>query len=140
VVHLVISAVVAVVVAGVGLFLGARFLPRGETIAPAVRDEQPWELPAERRLRAADIDDLRLPVALRGYRFAETDLLLDRLADELRERDDEIARLRGGGPVDPAPDATATTAMAPVGDADAADTAAMTPVPAAEVPADDDVD
>lgn len=125
-VHLVISAVVAIVVAGVLFFLGARFLPRGETIAPAVRDEQPWELPAERRLQAADIDELRLPVALRGYRFAETDLLLDRLADELRERDEEIARLRGGRPVDPEPDAT--------------DTAAMAPVPAAEPPADDDVD
>lgn len=98
-VHLVISAVVAIVVAGVLFFLGARFLPRGETIAPAVRDEPPWELPAERQLRAEDIDELRLPVALRGYRFAETDLLLDRLADELRQRDEEIARLRGGGAV-----------------------------------------
>jgi hypothetical protein len=37
-------------------------------------------------------------VALRGYRFAETDLLLDRLTDELRQRDDEIARLRGARP------------------------------------------
>ncbi|MEP7179803.1 MAG: hypothetical protein ABI775_11985, partial [Pseudonocardiales bacterium] len=34
------------------------------------------------------------PVALRGYRFAETDLLLDRLVEELLARDDEIARLR----------------------------------------------
>jgi hypothetical protein len=40
----------------------------------------------------------RLPVALRGYRFAETDLLLDRLTEELRLRDDEIARLRGARP------------------------------------------
>ena len=37
---------------------------------------------------------VRLPVALRGYRFAETDLLLDRLAEELRARDEEIDRLR----------------------------------------------
>ena len=37
----------------------------------------------------------RLPVALRGYRFAETDRLLDRLAEELDRRDAEIARLRG---------------------------------------------
>ncbi len=37
---------------------------------------------------------VRLPVALRGYRFAETDLLLDRLAEELRARDAEIDRLR----------------------------------------------
>jgi len=42
---------------------------------------------------------VRLPVALRGYRFAETDLLLDRLVEELRARDEEIARLRGVPPV-----------------------------------------
>ena len=38
---------------------------------------------------------MRLPVALRGYRFAETDLLLDRLTDELRDarrRDRPAAR------------------------------------------------
>ena len=34
-------------------------------------------------------------MALRGYRFAETDVLLDRLGEELRARDAEIARLRG---------------------------------------------
>jgi DivIVA domain-containing protein len=95
VLHLLISAVAAVVIAGVLFLLATRFLPAGEQIAPAVRDEPPWELPAERRMTADDIDDLRLPVALRGYRFAETDLLLDRLADELRSRDEEIARLRG---------------------------------------------
>ena len=45
-------------------------------------------------LDETDVAAVRLPVALRGYRFAETDLLLDRLADELRERDAEIARLK----------------------------------------------
>jgi len=35
---------------------------------------------------------------LRGYRFAETDLLLDRLAEELKARDAEIERLRGHRP------------------------------------------
>ena len=93
--HLLISAVAAIVIAGVLFVLATRFLPGGEQIAPAVRDEPPWDLPPERRLTAADIDGLRLPVALRGYRFAETDHLLDRLADELRTRDEEIARLRG---------------------------------------------
>ena len=47
-------------------------------------------------LSSADITTARLPVALRGYRFAETDRLLDRLAEELDRRDAEIARLRGG--------------------------------------------
>lgn len=106
--HLVLYFLLAVVVAG-GLFLlGARFLPAGEQIAPPVRDEPPWDLPAERALIADDIDSLRLPVALRGYRFAETDTLLDRLADELRARDDEIARLRRHA--GPAPSSRTTTA------------------------------
>ena len=87
-------------IAGVLFLLATRFLPAGEQIAPAVRDEPPWELPDERRLTAEDVDDLRLPVALRGYRFAETDLLLDRLAEELRSRDEEIARLRRHAPAD----------------------------------------
>ena len=84
-----------------GLYLvAARLLPAGEQIAPPVRDEPIWELPAERALVAADIAEVRLPVALRGYRFAETDLLLDRLVEELRARDEEIARLRGVPPVE----------------------------------------
>ena len=80
----------------IGLFLlAANFLPAGEQIAPPIRDEPPWDLPASRRLDADDVASVRLPVALRGYRFAETDLLLDRLGEELRARDAEIARLRG---------------------------------------------
>ena len=96
--HLLLYALLAIVVAGVLFLLAARFLPAGEQIAPPLRDEPPWELPAERTLHADDIDALRLPVALRGYRFAETDLLLDRLADELRARDREIEQLRGRVP------------------------------------------
>ena len=93
--QLVLYVLLALVVA-VGLFLLAtRFLPAGEQIAPALRDEPVWELPAERNMQPEDVDGVRLPVALRGYRFAETDLLLDRLAGELRARDAEIARLRG---------------------------------------------
>jgi DivIVA domain-containing protein len=81
----------------VGLFaVAARFLPAGEQIAPPLRDEPPWDLP-DRGIGPADVDAVRLPVALRGYRFAETDELLDRLADELRARDEEIARLRSAG-------------------------------------------
>jgi hypothetical protein len=86
---------IAIVVGGVLFFVAARFLPAGEQIAPPLRDEPIWSLPEERPLAAHDVDSVRLPVALRGYRFAETDILLDRLATELRRRDDEIARLRG---------------------------------------------
>jgi hypothetical protein len=98
VLHLVWYALLAIAVAGVLFALAVRFLPAGEQIAPAVRDEPPWELPPDRPLFAEDVDGVRLPVALRGYRFAETDLLLDRLAGELRARDAEIARLRAREP------------------------------------------
>jgi DivIVA domain-containing protein len=103
VLHLVLYGLLAIILAG-GLFLlAARFLPAGEQIAPPLRDEPQWELPPDRMLAPEDVDTVRLPVALRGYRFAETDLLLDRLAAELRARDAEIVRLRGGGEPEPAP-------------------------------------
>jgi hypothetical protein len=85
------------IVLAVALFLLAAFvLPSGEQIAPPVRDEPEWDLPADRTLDSDAVAAVRLPVALRGYRFAETDRLLDRLALELDKRDAEIARLRGG--------------------------------------------
>jgi DivIVA domain-containing protein len=91
-------ALLAIVLAGVLFLLASYFLPAGEQIAPVIRDEPLWELPAERELTASDVATVKLPVALRGYRFAETDLLLDRLADELRTRDEELARLRSARP------------------------------------------
>ena len=105
-VHLFLYGVLAIVLAAGLFFLASRFLPAGEQIAPPLRDEPPWELPPERALTPEDVDGVRLPVALRGYRFAETDLLLDRLAAELRARDAEIERLRG----------STTTARHAVGD------------------------
>lgn len=78
-----------------GLFaLVAFVLPKGEQISPPAPDVRPWAGLPDHRLTADDVVATRLPVAVRGYRFAETDLLLDRLTDELRERDEEIARLR----------------------------------------------
>jgi DivIVA domain-containing protein len=46
-------------------------------------------------LTVAEIDDVRLEQAPRGYRMDEVDRLVDRLAQEIAARDDEIARLRG---------------------------------------------
>lgn len=88
-------ALLAVVIAAALFLLAAYVLPAGEQIAPPLRDEPVWE-PPTRPLSSADVTAARLPVALRGYRFAETDRLLDRLAAELDRRDAEIARLRGG--------------------------------------------
>lgn len=95
-VTLALYGLLAVLLAGALFLLAAFLLPAGEQIAPPIRDEPVWDLPAGRRMAAEDVVDVRLPVALRGYRFAETDRLLDRLAEELQARDAEIARLRSG--------------------------------------------
>ncbi|MFW6722258.1 DivIVA domain-containing protein [Streptomyces sp. MAR4 CNY-716] len=50
-------------------------------------------LPPDRPLGRADIDALRLPVAVRGYRMDDVDDALDRVAAELAERDARIAEL-----------------------------------------------
>lgn len=50
-------------------------------------------LPETRPVVREDIDALRLPVAPRGYRMAEVDDVLERLAAELAERDERIAQL-----------------------------------------------
>jgi hypothetical protein len=91
---LALYGLLAVLLAAALFLLAAYLLPAGEQIAPPIRDEPVWELPADKRLDESDVAEVRLPVALRGYRFAETDLLLDRLGAELRDRDAEIARLK----------------------------------------------
>ncbi|MDK1476258.1 DivIVA domain-containing protein [Streptomyces sp. 549] len=50
-------------------------------------------LPEDRPVGRGDVDALRLPLALRGYRMAEVDDVLDRLGAELAERDARIAEL-----------------------------------------------
>ncbi|WP_436738778.1 DivIVA domain-containing protein [Streptomyces sp. BBFR102] len=49
--------------------------------------------PEDRPLGRADIDALRFPVVLRGYRMTEVDDALSRLGAELAERDARIAEL-----------------------------------------------
>ena len=91
---LLLYGLIALVAVGVLFGLGVLVLPKGEQLSPPAPDVRPWAL-AEGPLQAQDVVDVRLPVAVRGYRFAETDQLLDRLSEELRARDAEIARLRG---------------------------------------------
>ncbi|MDQ2837007.1 MAG: hypothetical protein M3Y42_08720 [Actinomycetota bacterium] len=81
------------VVAAVLFYAVVALLPAGLSVPPQ-RDQLPFELPPDRRLRAGDLDRMRLPISLRGYRFSETDDLIDRLAAEIVVRDEEIARLR----------------------------------------------
>ena len=46
----------------------------------------------------ADFDDLVFDVGARGYRMSQVDGVVDRLRRELREKDEEIAVLRGDEP------------------------------------------
>ncbi|MET7507397.1 DivIVA domain-containing protein [Streptomyces albidoflavus] len=79
----VVAAVTLAVVGG-----GSRaVLPEAgpETVADA--------FPEDRPLARADVDALRFPVVLRGYRMTEVDDALSRLGAELAERDARIAEL-----------------------------------------------
>ncbi|TLS41725.1 DivIVA domain-containing protein [Streptomyces montanus] len=50
-------------------------------------------LPADRPLHRGDVEMLRFPVAVRGYRMADVDDALGRLGAEIAERDARIADL-----------------------------------------------
>jgi DivIVA domain-containing protein len=52
-------------------------------------------LPEDRTVRARDVADAQFSLAFRGYRMAEVDEALDRLAVEIAERDEQIQRLTG---------------------------------------------
>jgi DivIVA domain-containing protein len=43
---------------------------------------------------ASDVDAVRFSLGLRGYRMDEVDAVLDRLREEIRERDEELAAWR----------------------------------------------
>lgn len=93
---LLLYALLAALVIGILFVAAVYFLPRGEELAAPMPDSRTWAQLPRGRIQPDDVTTMRLPVALRGYRFAETDLLLDRLTDELRARDEEIDRLRNG--------------------------------------------
>ncbi|MFI2185043.1 DivIVA domain-containing protein [Streptomyces sioyaensis] len=62
-----------------------------------LRDSEPDRLhdplPEDRPLGRADVEAVRLPVTVRGYRMNDVDDVLDRLGAELAERDARIAEL-----------------------------------------------
>lgn len=69
---------------------------RGDALGALSPTRTPARLPEDRPIRPEDVNTLRLGVGLRGYRMDEVDDVLDLLADELAQRDEEIARLRAG--------------------------------------------
>lgn len=66
---------------------------RGGELAEAHSDRPDLALPTDRPLSKPAIDGLRFNLGLRGYRMAEVDDVLDRLAAEIAERDARIAEL-----------------------------------------------
>lgn len=85
-------AIVAVLALGVGLAL---LVLRSDV--PGVPDpvtSESFEPLPRGGVDADALTDLRFDQAIRGYRMAQVDSVLDQVADELRERDAEIARLR----------------------------------------------
>lgn len=85
------AAVVGLIVFGVA----AALTGRAEPMAEMPHDGRPSGLPANRLASAEELRDAQFDLAFRGYRMAEVDALLDRLADEVAVRDAEIARLNG---------------------------------------------
>jgi len=86
-----VLVVTAILVGVVFLALG-----RGEGMPEQDPDDVIVDIPMERALDASDVASLRLPMAFRGYRMAEVDEVLDRLAAELALRDARIRALVGG--------------------------------------------
>ncbi|KOX02148.1 DivIVA domain-containing protein [Streptomyces sp. NRRL B-3648] len=81
----------AVVVAAVTLAVvgGGESAPLPEVAPERLQDP----LPEDRPVSGADVESLRFPLAPRGYRMADVDDALGRLAAELAERDARIADL-----------------------------------------------
>ena len=85
---LILVVIVLVVGAAALVALGG-----GGSLPDAERDRLAADLPLERQLDRSDVDGLRFPMALRGYRMDEVDDVLDRLGVELAHRDGRIAEL-----------------------------------------------
>jgi DivIVA domain-containing protein len=86
--------VAALVVGGVLFGVAAALTGRADDMADMPRDAAPPELPADRPLNGDDVRGLRFEMAFRGYRMADVDAVLDRVAEDIAWRDAEIARLR----------------------------------------------
>jgi DivIVA domain-containing protein len=60
---------------------------RGHEMAEVYDDRPDARVPAGRPLAGQDLRTVRFTTAFRGYRMAEVDALLERLARELEERE-----------------------------------------------------
>ena len=91
---LVVIGVVAVVAGG-----------RGGGLGDAGGDRPPPWLPHDRPATGDDLAAVQFGVGFRGYRMDEVDQVLDRMADELRDRDARLAAYEPTEHSEAAPDA-----------------------------------
>jgi DivIVA domain-containing protein len=78
------------------LFVAAVVATReDQAMAEAAQDLPDLALPP-RPLGPADVAAVRFSMAPRGYRMSEVDVVLERLAAELADRDRQLAELRSG--------------------------------------------
>ena len=93
----VLIVLLACVVAWVAAVVIGR-LPAGEgALAPELPGDAAVHLP-DGPLHPEDVRGLRLPTAVRGYRMAEVDDMLRRMAEELEHRDAALAEMRSQRP------------------------------------------
>lgn len=85
--------IAVVVIAFLGVAAMAAAGGMGEMPKDPVRDIYRQDLPSDRPLSASDIEALRFGVALRGYAMSQVDDILDRLSNEIAERDAIILEL-----------------------------------------------
>ncbi|UGQ09476.1 DivIVA domain-containing protein [Yinghuangia sp. ASG 101] len=82
-----------VVVTAVVFVVAAVVLGAGGSLPEAHQDRPDMSPAPDRPLTVEDIDRVRFPVVLRGYRMSEVDYMLDRLTAELSARDARIMDL-----------------------------------------------
>ncbi|WP_322749153.1 MULTISPECIES: DivIVA domain-containing protein [unclassified Frankia] len=87
----VLLAVEIIVVAAIVFAVAALSVGRFDRLSPAPPDAADNGLPSP-TVSATDVNGVRFDMAFRGYRMAEVDAVLARLADELAWRDAELAR------------------------------------------------
>ena len=91
---LVVWIVSALAVGAVLFGIAALLTGRATGLAEMPPDRTPLSLPADRLTGAEDLRAVRFDLAFRGYRMDQVDAVLDRVADDLTARDQEIAVLR----------------------------------------------
>ncbi|MFG2312553.1 DivIVA domain-containing protein [Streptomyces sp. NPDC048566] len=86
---LVVALAVVVAAVTVSVVGGGESTPLPDAEPERLHDPLPYDRPVHQ----GDVDALRFPVAVRGYRMADVDDALGRLSAELGERDARIADL-----------------------------------------------